>query len=145
MQVERMIDQPPRSRNEALASLMRRMGICEEAGSGLKKVITQAELFQLPPPLFREGENSMLVALYAPRNFANMTTEERIRACYHHAILKSLSGNERMKNASLCERFGIDKKNAAQASNVLKKAQEAGFIKFADPDHPRSGYVPIWA
>jgi ATP-dependent DNA helicase RecG len=32
---ERMIDLPPRSRNEALASLMRRMKMCEEQGSGL--------------------------------------------------------------------------------------------------------------
>ncbi len=34
---DRMVDHPPRSRNEALASLMRRMGICEEQGSGLDK------------------------------------------------------------------------------------------------------------
>ena len=31
---ERFVDSPPRSRNEALASLMRRIGICEERGSG---------------------------------------------------------------------------------------------------------------
>jgi len=43
-----------------------------------------------------------------------------------------------MKNASLCERFGIDKKNAAQASNGIKKATESNMIKIADPDHPRS-------
>ena len=33
IQPDRMIDLPPRSRNEALASLMRRMDICEEQGS----------------------------------------------------------------------------------------------------------------
>lgn len=141
---DRMIDLPPRSRNEALASLMRRMGMCEEQGSGLDKVITQVELFQLPPPLFREGEDSMQVILYGPRTFAEMTQDERIRACYHHAILQFLSG-ERMKNATLCTRFGIDLKNAAQASGVIKKTLQAGFIKVADPDHPRAGYVPTWA
>lgn len=141
---ERMIDLPPRSRNEALAALMRRMGMCEEQGSGLDKVITQVELFQLPPPLFRSGADSMQVILYGPRSFSNMTPDERLRACYHHAILKFLSG-EKMKNASLCERFGIDPKNAAQASAVIKKAKETGWIKPADPDHPRAGYVPFWA
>lgn len=144
VQAERMIDLPPRSRNEALASLMRRMRMCEEQGSGLDKVIAQVELFQLPPPLFRVSENSMQVVLYGPRNFADMTPDERIRACYHHAVLKFLSG-DRMKNASLCMRFGIDPKNAAQASGVIKKTQVANLIKVADPDHPRAGYIPIWA
>lgn len=50
-----------------------------------------------------------------------------------------------MKNASLCQRFGIDKKNAAQASLVIKKALEAKVIKVADPESPRGGYEPSWA
>lgn len=68
---------------------------------------------------------------------------ERIRACYQHAVLKWLSG-EKMKNSTLCERFGIDKKNAAQASQVISAALEEGAIKVADPDHPRGGYFPFW-
>ena len=140
-----MIDLPPRSRNEALASLMRRMGFCEEQGSGLDKVVAEVELYQLPPPLFREGDNSMQVVLYGPRSFARMTPDERMRACYQHAVLRFLSGRERMKNATLCERFGIDPRNASQATAVIKKAQAAGLIKVADPEHPRAGYVPIWA
>ncbi len=144
VQAERMIDLPPRSRNEALASLMRRMKMCEEQGSGLDKVIAQVELYQLPPPLLREGEASMQVVLYGPRTFADMTPDERVRACYQHAVLKFLSG-ERMKNATLCVRFGIDPKNAAQASAVIKKTLDAGLIKVADLDHPRAGYVPSWA
>ena len=144
IQADRMIDLPPRSRNEALAALMRRMGMCEEQGSGLDKVIAQVEIYQLPPPLFRETEDSMQVVLYGPRKFADMTVDERIRACYQHAVLKFLSG-EKMKNATLCDRFGIEKRNAAQASQVISKALDAGLIKAADPDHPRAGYVPIWA
>jgi predicted HTH transcriptional regulator len=38
---QRFVDLPPRSRNEALASLMRRIGICEERGSGWDKVVLQ--------------------------------------------------------------------------------------------------------
>ncbi len=37
----RFVDTPPRSRNEALAALMRRFGICEERGSGWDKVVFQ--------------------------------------------------------------------------------------------------------
>lgn len=141
---DRMIDLPPRSRNEALASLMRRMGMCEEQGSGLDKVIALVEFFQLPPPLFRTDENSMQVVLYGPRTFADMTPDERVRACYFHAILKFLSG-DKMKNATLCTRLGIDPKNASQATGVINKTLKAGLIRVADSDHPRAGYVPHWA
>jgi len=143
VQIDRMIDLPPRSRNEALASLMRRMGLCEEQGTGLDKVISCVELYQLPAPKFQAYESSMQVILYGPRTFANMTVAERVRACYQHAVIKYLSG-EKMKNSSLCERFGIESKNAAQVSQVLKKALKEGIIQVADPEHPRAGYVPCW-
>jgi predicted HTH transcriptional regulator len=144
VQTDRMIDLPPRSRNEALASLMRRMEMCEEQGTGLDKVIISVERNQLPPPKFQEMTDSMRVILFAPRSFAEMTVSERTRACYQHSIIKYLDG-QKMKNATLCERFGIDKKNAAQASVVIGKALESDFIKPADPEHPRAGYEPIWA
>lgn len=144
VQPERMIDLPPRSRNEALASLMRRMGMCEEQGSGLDKVVQSCEVFQLPAPLFRSEGNATQSVLYGPRSFADMTPEERVRACYFHAVLKFLSG-EKMKNASLCARLGIAPRNAAQATAVINKTLEKGLIRVADPDHPRAGYVPHWA
>lgn len=144
VKLDRMIDLPPRSRNEALASLMRRMGICEEQGSGLDKVVHLVEVFQLPPPLFKADANSMQVVLYGPRTFAEMTPDERVRACYFHAVLKFLGG-DKMKNATLCVRLGIDPKNASQASGVINKTLNAGRIRVADPDHPRAGYVPHWA
>jgi predicted HTH transcriptional regulator len=141
---ERMIDLPPRSRNEAVASLMRRMNMCEEQGSGLDKVVAACEVYQLPAPLFRADSNATQVVLYGPRGFAAMTPDERVRACYFHAVLKFLSG-DKMKNASLCVRLGIPPRNAAQATNVLNRTLEAGLIRVADPDHPRGGYVPHWA
>lgn len=142
--VDRMIDLPPRSRNEAMAALMRRMRICEEQGSGLDKVIVESERAGLAPPLFREEAASTQAILYGPRSFADLTPEERLRACYQHAVIRWLSG-ERMRNSSLCERLGIAQNNAAQASAVLRKAVGDGLIKAADPSHPRAGYVPIWA
>lgn len=42
----RFMDEPPQSRNETLAALMRRMNICEERGSGVDKVVHSVELFQ---------------------------------------------------------------------------------------------------
>ena len=76
--------------------------------------------------------------------FVGMMPSERIRACYLHAALKWVNG-ERMKNATMCERFGINKKNAAQASSVNQLILENGFIKHTDPEHPRTTYLPYWA
>lgn len=144
IQPERFLDSPPRSRNEMLASLMRRMRLCEEQGTGIDKVIWEAELHQLPPPDFRLESEAVKVVLFAPRGFADMTPDERIRACYQHAALKYVSG-QRMKNSTLCERFGIERRNAAQASAVIGQALKVGLIRPADPEHPRAGYVPFWA
>ena len=144
VQPDRMVDLPPRSRNEALASLMRRMSFCEEQGSGLDKVIELVELHQLPAPWFRAENHATQVVLYGPRMFADMTPDERVRACYFHAVFRFLSG-DKMKNATLCVRLGIANKNAAQASAVINKALEANLIRVADPEHPRGGYVPGWA
>jgi ATP-dependent DNA helicase RecG len=141
---DRFLDSPPRSRNEALASLMRRMRLCEEQGTGIDKVLSAVELHQLPPPDFRAENEAVRVVLLAPRRFADMTQEERTRACYQHAALKYLSG-ERMRNATLCERLGIDPQNAAQASVVIRQTLAANLIRPADPAHPRAGYVPFWA
>ncbi|MDR0780472.1 MAG: putative DNA binding domain-containing protein [Pseudomonadales bacterium] len=141
---ERFLDSPPRSRNEALASLMRRMRLCEEQGTGIDKVLTAVELHQLPPPDFREEGQAVRVILFAPRRFADMTQDERVRACYQHAALKFVSG-QWMKNASLRERLGISEQNAAQASTVIKHALDANLIRSADSNHPRAGYVPFWA
>ena len=144
VKTDRMIDLPPRSRNSMLGALMRRMKLCEEQGSGLDKVIHSVEIFQLPPPRFKAEGESMQAILYAPRPFAEMSANERIRACYQHAVIKFLSG-EKMKNASLCKRFGIELNNAAQATRVINATIEAKKIKIADPDYPRGGYYPWWA
>ena len=133
------LDLPPRSRNEALASSMRRMGFCEEQGSGVDRVLFAVEVHKLHAPEFRHEKDSVKVVLYAPRRFADMMPSERIRACYLHAALKWV------KNATLCERFGINKKNAAQASSVIRLTLENDLIKYAVPEHPRTAYLPYWA
>ena len=48
--IKRIIDNPPRSRNEKLAALMRRLGICEELGTGWDKIVESCERLQLPAP-----------------------------------------------------------------------------------------------
>ncbi len=81
----RFVDTPPKSRNEALASLMRRFRICEERGSGIDKVVQQVELFQLPAPLFESPEGFTRAVLFAHKPLSAMDKADRVRACYLHA------------------------------------------------------------
>ncbi|MBM4287534.1 MAG: transcriptional regulator [Deltaproteobacteria bacterium] len=137
----RFIDEPPRSRNEALAALMRRMNICEERGSGIDKVIFNVEVFQLPAPDFRVAGDSTIAVLYGPRKFSQMDREERVRACYQHACLLYVSG-KRMSNASLRKRLGIKDSNYPMASRIIREAIDAELIK---PHGEGATYVPFWA
>ena len=85
---QRFLDTPPISRNETLASLMRRVRICEERGSGIDKVVSEVELYQLPAPLFEVPPGSTRVVLFAHKPLSAMDGEERVRACYLHACLE---------------------------------------------------------
>ena len=144
--IDRLMDKPPRSRNEGIASLMRRIGICEERGSGIDKVVAETEFYQLPAPLFEMSDEFTKMTLFAYREFKYLDKEERIRACYLHASLKYIS-HEVMNNSTLRERFGIEVKNSAMISRVIKQAIEAGVIKMYDPTAgTRSArYVPHWS
>lgn len=140
---DRMIDSTAKSRNEKMANLMRRMGFCEELGSGVDLMFAEVEARQLPAPLLQCYGDSMAVTLYGPRAFADMNRNERLRACYFHAVLCWVHGFN-MKNATLRQRFGVEPRNAAQISAVIKGALDAGLIKVANEEHPRSGYIPFW-
>ncbi|WP_206618020.1 ATP-binding protein [Hahella sp. KA22] len=143
---QRFLDSPPRSRNEALASFMRRINICEERGSGVDKVIAQVEVYQLPAPIFEQTEQHTRVVLFTYKRFKDMESEDRIRACYQHCCLKYVN-REPMNNTSLRERFNIDEGNSAVASRVIKQTLEAGLIHLYDPKANRKAYryVPFWA
>lgn len=139
---ERFIDEPPRSRNEDLAALMRRMNICEERGSGIKKVIAAVEEYQLPAPDFRTTPQHTIAVLYAPRAFADMDRQERIRACYQHACLMYVSG-QKMTNSTLRRRLKIE--NHSIASRVIRDTIEAGLIHQAGGSTRDANYAPFWA
>ena len=147
VELMKVIGSTPRSRNETLASIMRRMNVCEERGSGIQKVISSVENYQLPAPKFLKEEQSFRVILYAPKILKEMTQDDRIRACYQHCCLKYISG-ESMTNQSLRERFRIEKKNYPMASKIISRTLECGLIKSADPfgrSKKMAQYIPFWA
>ena len=144
--VERFID-GYQSRNERLADLMRRMGICEEKSSGIDRVVQAAEVYQLPAPDFRAGHRRTSVAIYGPRDFEEMDRADRVRACYQHCALRWVM-SERMTNESLRQRFHLPESKRAIASQVIAATMEAGLIKADEKvgsSRKYARYLPFWA
>ena len=143
---ERFIDEY-QSRNERLADLMRRLRICEEKGSGIDKVISSVEEFQLPAPDFRVTDTHTIIVLFAQKRFEEMDRNDKVRACYQHCCLKYVM-NEKMTNQSLRERFKLSGAKADQVSRIIRETMNAGQIKPDDPENASkrySKYVPFWA
>jgi ATP-dependent DNA helicase RecG len=146
VKVDRFID-GYQSRNERLADFMRRMSICEERGSGIDRVVHEAELFQLPAPRFQNDSQRTMVTVYGPKPFDEMDRDDRVRACYQHCALKWVL-TEHMTNQSLRERFGLVENKAAIASQITAATIEAGMIKPDDtvgPSRKFARYLPFWA
>ncbi|MFZ5569977.1 MAG: ATP-binding protein [Thermodesulfobacteriota bacterium] len=145
VKTERFLDSPPKSRNEALTSFMRRVGICEERGSGIDKVVFQTEYHQLPAPIFEVTDEHTRTILYTPRALGDMEKDDRIRACYLHACLKYVN-RDYMTNTTLRDRFGIEAKNSATASRIIRDTIEEGLIRLHNPEAWRkyAKYVPFW-
>jgi ATP-dependent DNA helicase RecG len=143
IEVERFIDEY-RSRNEQLASIMRRFGICEEKGSGIDKVVNAAEIYQLPAPDFRAGATRTTVVLFAHQDFADMSKSDRIRACYQHCCLLYLS-NQRMSNQTLRERFQLSSSSSSSVSRIISAAKDAGLVKLDVSGSTSLRYLPFWA
>jgi len=143
---DRFLDSPPKSRNEALASFMRRIGICEERGSGVDKIVMQTELYQLPAPIFRSVDGFTMATLFAHKELKDMNKDDKIRACYMHCVLR-YTQNDYMTNTSLRERFNIDSKNTAMVSRIIKDALDANKIVLYDENVGTKArtYIPSWA
>ena len=146
VETDRFLDSPPKSRNETLASFMRRIGVCEERGSGIDKVVFQTELYQLPAPIFETTPEHTRAVLFAHRKFREMDKDDRIRACYLHACLRYVQ-RDFMTNNTLRERFGIDPKNSATISRIIKDTIGADLIRCHDDSvgNKAKKYLPWWA
>jgi len=75
-----------------------------------------------------------------------MDREDRVHACYLHACLRYVM-REHMTNSSLRERFGVDPKNAATISRLIKEALEDGVIRPYEEGQAKkiARYLPFWA
>ena len=146
VETDRLVDAPPRSRNDRLASLMRRFGYSEERGMGIDRVVEEIETHELPPPRFHKPRGFTRVTLHARKKLGELGADDRNWACYLHACLRYLNG-EALTNTSLRRRFGIAERNRAMASRLIRNAVESGAITPESAAAPRKAmrYIPWWA
>ena len=144
--VNRIIDNPPKSRNEKMAAIMRRMGMCEELGTGWDKIVISCEMAQLPAPRIELFEESTRVVLFSNIPFTALSADDRLWACYLHACIMHVQG-EQLTNGSLRQRFGLKESSSGSISRLIKQAVDKRLIKPLNPDTaPRyMKYLPIWA
>jgi predicted HTH transcriptional regulator len=110
---------------------MRRSGVCAERGSGIDKVVSQTEYFQLPAPVFEVNGDNTVAVLFAHRPLAKMDKADRVRACYLHACLRYVN-RDYMTNTTLERGSGLKPGNKSMASRYIREAVEAEVIKLYD-------------
>lgn len=144
--VLRIIDNPPKSRNEKLASLMLRLKMCEELGRGWDRMVLACEAQFLPAPRIDVFQDSTKVTLFSKIEFSNIPMEEKLWSCYLHACLMYVQG-EVLTNKSLRDRFGVKETSAGSISRLIKESVREKLIKPIDPDTAKRymKYIPIWA
>lgn len=144
--VLRIIDNPPKSRNEKLASMMRRLRMCEELGRGWDRMVLACEMQFIPAPRIEIFQDSTKVTLFSEMGFTNIPMEDKLWSCYLHACLMYIQGDA-LTNSSLRERFSVKESAAGSISRLIKEAVESGRIKALDPTTARRymKYIPSWA
>lgn len=143
--IMRIVDNPPRSRNERLAAMMRRMGMCEELGRGWDRMVISCESQLLPAPHIQIYPESTKVSLFSYQEYANIPMEDKLWSAYLHACIRYTEGTA-LTNSSLRERFGLKLTSSGSISRLIKAAMDNNYIKCIDPTTaPRyMKYVPIW-
>ena len=145
--INRLLDLPPRSRNERLAQSMLLLNLCERRGSGVDRAIEAVEKMFLPPVKFQTLEDYTRVTLFPQKSLSEMTKKEKVMACYQHACLM-FEDNVAINNQSIRDRFGLNKNQSSVASRILADAVEEKLIKPADEESVSkkfSTYVPFYA
>ena len=146
VEINRIIDTAPHSRNENMASFLRIVRICEERGSGFDRMEEGMRDLTIPAPKVETGDDFSRTKLYWYVNLAKWTKEDKIRTCYLYTCYCYVNEIE-VSNAVLRERFGVEEKNKAIVSRIIKDTMLVNLIKLTDDNAaPKMRrYVPYWA
>ena len=147
VEIARIVDSVPQSRNESMAGFMHKCGICEERGSGYDKIVSATSSQSLLAPRVEDQSGKFTKAtIYSKVPFDLTAKEDRVRTCYMQACLACVTASA-LTNADVRSLFALEANAKVKASRVIRDTLAAGLIKPVDPDTaPRyMKYVPFWA
>ena len=144
--INRTIDAIPKVRNEVLGNILRKMRIVEAQGSGYDRIEESCAKALIPSVLVLTDEEQTIAKLFARHGYREFDSADLVRTCYTFACLRHFNGLG-VTNKAIRERFGIDERNAALASRIIKATEEAGKIKKASDSgsNKNARYVPYYA
>ena len=144
--IDRLIDTQPRTRNVELSGLMRRMDLCTGSGAGIDRAADAAEEAKLPALAFDAVGDHFKAVITARKPFRELTLEDRLRICRQHCDLQYAKG-EAMTLATLRGRLGVEPSNVGAVRRIVEEALVRQQIKLLNPGAaPRNrSYLPYWA
>ncbi|MBR4058483.1 MAG: hypothetical protein IKK03_01415 [Lachnospiraceae bacterium] len=100
----------------------------------------------IPAPKVETGDDFARIKIYWYANLSEWSKEDKIRTCYLYSCYCYVNEIE-VSNAVLRERFGVDEKNKAIVSRIIKDTIAKGLIKIEDETVGVRArrYVPYWA
>ena len=150
-------------RNKGIANIFSQMGLVEAWGSGIKRIINEAEEYGLPKPRFQEFDNMFRVELFRNpypmtddkekhrRNIGEAsekhrrnigeTSEKQRKADLNDTqqkIVKLLSENPQLSAVKLAEKIGVASRNI---ENNIKMLKEYGIL--IRHGSPKNGYWEV--
>ena len=142
----RVIDAPPKTRNEALAAFFRRLGMVEERGSGFDRIEEAMGEASLPSPLIETADDFTRVRLMRHDSFSEWRSDEKLWTVYMTTCLK-YTDSGLLTNRDLRKRLGVKDNNSAIVSRLIKEAIMKGLIKLHDENVGYKGrqYIPYLA
>ncbi|MCD7746452.1 MAG: hypothetical protein LUI13_14430 [Lachnospiraceae bacterium] len=101
---------------------------------------------KIPAPKVETGNDFTRTKLYWYSSLKDWKKEDRVRTCYL-ATCYYYVNEIPVSNSVLRGRFGIDDKNKAMMSRIIKDTLNAELIKIADPTVAVKSrkYIPYWA
>lgn len=129
--VLRMIDYPPKTRNQYIVGELIKTGICESLGTGWDKIANETSNYGFPAPKPDVTDDVTKIIMCQKRTLADMTNEDRIWTVYIFACLLRTQGKY-LTNSLARQLFNIPDENASTASAILAQAVDEGLIRIFD-------------
>jgi predicted HTH transcriptional regulator len=147
VEIKRILDTTPVTRNENIAGFMHKCGICEERGSGYDKIIIATSSNNMPAPRVDNQSNQFTKATVLIKTpFDMLSKEDKVRTCYMQACLAYVK-HSAITNTDMRALFGLSNSEMSKASRLINSTVKAGLIKPVDPEAAPKimRYIPFWA